>query len=300
MAQRPKIRVAVVQFDSKIGQVQQNIETARRICDQLEPRTIDLVCLSEMVFTGYVFPDSATITPYLEDHERGPTAQFSSDLAKRLQCYVVAGYPEKLEPEERETIVREGKAIDLVGANSAVVCDPQGNFIGHYRKTNLFMTDMTWAKPGTGFATFHLPAPLNTVSLGICMDLNCQPPADWTLETGPYEIANYCIDQRSDVLILLNAWLDSGRDPESDEDWGVLNYWASRLRPLWARKEEDEVDNSQEGRETVVVVCNRCGEENETLFAGSSAMFSMKRNAGRPRLLDSVDRHFEGVVVWTA
>ena len=40
--------------------------------------------------------------------------------------------------------------------------------------------------PGTGFATFDLPPPLGTLSLGICMDLNVQPPALWDdLDAGP-------------------------------------------------------------------------------------------------------------------
>lgn len=40
------------------------------------------------------------------------------------------------------------KEVQQVGANSAVVYDPNGVRIGDYRKTNLFETDMTWAKPG--------------------------------------------------------------------------------------------------------------------------------------------------------
>ena len=56
---------------------------------------------------------------------------------------------------------------------------------------------------GTGFTTFHLPPPLNTVSLGICMDLNVQPPAVWDdLDGGPYELAAYCAARRTRVLVL--------------------------------------------------------------------------------------------------
>lgn len=301
MSSRQKIRVAVVQFDSKIGKAQDNISRATEICNELAPRSVDLVCLPEMIFSGYVFPDSVAISPFLEEPQQGPTSIFVSELAKRLQCYVMAGYPERLKPEEHHTILKDGKEINQVGANSAVICDPEGNFIGNYRKTNLFMTDMTWAKPGTGFMTLHLPAPLNTVSLGICMDLNCQPPSEWGLETGPYEIADHCIDNQSNVLILLNAWLDSKEQEESDEDWRVLNYWAARLRPLWVTEQSAESDPAQPAKDhnTIVVVCNRCGEENDTLFAGSSAVYSMGGSSGRPRLLDCVGRKFEGVAVWT-
>ncbi len=151
---------------------------------------------------------------------------------------------------------------------------------------------------GTGFTTFHLPPPLNSVSLGICMDLNTQPPAVWDLARGPYEVAEYCVAQRTNLLILLNAWLDSKEDPEEDIDWRTINYWALRLRPLWAKVVEEGQDGRAEteahagdgntdgagsdsgsgsgsdsevnlprdgrkpGEELVVVVCNRCGEEN--------------------------------------
>ena len=36
----------------------------------------------------------------------------------------------------------------MVGANSAILAGPEGDSIG-YRKTNMFETDKTWAKPGT-------------------------------------------------------------------------------------------------------------------------------------------------------
>lgn len=73
----------------------------------------------------------------------------------------MAGYPEKLEAKELEETRREakevddkplltpdGKEINRVGANSAVIYGPDGKWVGGYRKTNLFETDLTWAKPG--------------------------------------------------------------------------------------------------------------------------------------------------------
>lgn len=96
------------------------------------------------------------------------------------------------------------------------------------------------------------------------MDLNVQPPAEWTLDEGPYEMADYCIAKKTNTLIMLNAWLDSGVDGNEDRDWQTLNYWAARLRPLWAKATGVSMPNSQKDAEdeTVVVICNRCGEEN--------------------------------------
>ncbi|KAI0700374.1 carbon-nitrogen hydrolase [Cerioporus squamosus] len=305
------MRIAVVQFAPKIGRVQENIVTAQKLCERLQPDTVDLVCLPEMIFTGYVFPDAQSITPFLEEPRTGPTSRFCALLAARLRCYVVAGYPERLPPAD-------GEANDMkVGANAAALYGPDGEFVGDYRKTNLYTTDMTWARAGTGFVTFHLPPPLNVVSLGICMDLNVQPPAVWDLTLGPYEIAEYCIAQKTSLLVLLNAWLDSGSSPDEDTDWQTINYWAARLRPLWAEVVKEEEDATAEagghasessseegegrkpGEELVVVVCNRCGEENGITFAGSSSLFSLTRGAGRPKLLRCMGRREEGLEVWT-
>lgn len=119
-----------------------------------------------------------------------------------------------------------------------------------------------------------MPSPLRTTSLGICMDLNPQPPTLWTLAEGPYELADHCISKKTNVLIMLNSWLDSDTEPEEKHDWHTLNYWAARLRPLWVNEATDE-DNADEygvseapsdapdsGDETIVIICNRSGEEN--------------------------------------
>lgn len=126
-------------------------------------------------------------------------------------------------------------------------------------------------RAGTGFTTFVLPPPLNTVSFGICNDLNIDGPSEWSLETGPYEIADYCISQKSNLLILLDAWLDSDKSSADEYDWQNVNYWAARLRPLWVDKSLEggfsESEESGYGRdaskdeETLVAVCNRFGEE---------------------------------------
>lgn len=130
---------------------------------------------------GYAFESAEAILPYLETPRTGPTSAFCKELASRLGCYVAAGYPERL-AEEELTIESSGAAeVSLesdteqedafkgesviestevaeplsdpirptpVGANSAIIYGPSGEWVGGYRKTNLFFTDMTWAKPG--------------------------------------------------------------------------------------------------------------------------------------------------------
>ena len=96
-----------------------------------------------MAFSGYVFENAAAITPYLEHPRTGSTSQFCSDLAKRLKCYILAGFPEKLS-------LTEDRKTNQVGANSAAFYGPDGEWVGNYRKSVLYETDLTWAKPGMG------------------------------------------------------------------------------------------------------------------------------------------------------
>lgn len=98
------------------------------------------------------------------------------------------------------------------------------------------------------------------------MDLNPFPPSDWKLETGPYELADYCRSQGTDILVLLNAWLDPGHEPDDEPSWTTLQYWAARLRPLWYSHSGTEANlvasSSSSSKTTTVVMCNRTGAEN--------------------------------------
>jgi protein N-terminal amidase len=124
-----------------------------------------LLTLVFFVLEGYNFESASAVTPFLEKPRIGPTSQFCSNLAKRLGCYVVAGYPELLEPEDLkdcsgndQVIIDPSEFADekrgsvperqIVGANSAGLYGPVGEWIGGYRKTNLFKTDKTWAAAG--------------------------------------------------------------------------------------------------------------------------------------------------------
>src|SRR5882762_10601852 len=107
------------------------------------------------------------------------------------------------------------------------------------------------------------------------MDLNPRSPS-WTIDGGPYELADHCLRTGSGLLILLNAWLDSEEENDMEEDISTMNYWATLLRPLWYRMDnnepligEDHAEprNISEGSETIVVICNRSGTENGEHFS---------------------------------
>jgi predicted amidohydrolase len=108
--------------------------------------------LSSDHFIGYVFHSAAAISPFLEQPHTGPTSRFCSELAGRLQCYVAAGYPERLSSIEQGELEQKYSSVDLVaskvGANSSVIYGPDGGWVGSYRKTHLFKEDLPWAVPG--------------------------------------------------------------------------------------------------------------------------------------------------------
>ena len=227
-----------------------------------------------------MFPDAASIYPYLESPRTGPTSMFCAELAQRLECYVTAGFPERLEHSNLQPLPTTSATSDgsqhptdahsqspplaFVGANTAILYGPTGELLSLYRKTNLFRTDVSWATAGHGFTVIDLPPPLGKTTIAICNDLNVQAQAEWdSIEDGPYELAGHCMREGTRLLVVLNAWLksdtdeneesgDEGKDEEGsavdiddDEscqqpDWSVLRYWAARLRPTWAHDSETD------------------------------------------------------------
>jgi protein N-terminal amidase len=113
---------------------------------RIPPNSLDLLVLPEMCLSGYMFPSASAILPYLEHPRIGPTALLFRELAKRLRCHVVGGYPERIEEEEESQPA--GSAPDKPGYNSAMIVSPDGEILGNYRKTFLFETDKTWAREG--------------------------------------------------------------------------------------------------------------------------------------------------------
>jgi len=91
--------------------------------------------------------------PYLEEPQTGFTSLFTRELSQKLGCFVVAGFPETLRQDEEHP-------GQLIGANSAIIYDPNGNYVGEYRKTNLFEADLPWVKPGKRHPAFCALHPL--------------------------------------------------------------------------------------------------------------------------------------------
>ncbi|KAF1812019.1 carbon-nitrogen hydrolase [Eremomyces bilateralis CBS 781.70] len=250
------MKVAILQTAPKLGEVQQNIAQADYLLSGLTPGSVKWLVLPEMAFSGYNFPSTEAISPYLEPTAAGVSTQWATTTAKRLRCHVTVGYP--------ETTVTEPKRH----YNSTVTVGPTGNMVAHYRKTFLYYTDETWANEGTGFYHDDLYE-LGDVCMGICMDIN---PKQFQAPWDAYEFAHHALSSGAPLVVLSMAWLTRLTPQELEElpyqpDMETLAYWVERFYPFLG---------TAGGRPVTLVIANRCGQEGEACYAGSSTVISIR------------------------
>ncbi len=123
---------------------------------------------------------------------------------------------------------------------------------------------------------------------GICMDINSYK---FQAELTEYKFADHVLDEKVKLVILSMAWLthldsEELRGKPEEPDLGTVGYWLARLEPLLKGQEgKNGVVDGEEGDaddgEIIVVFANRCGEEGEARYAGSSAVVGMSRKGVR-------------------
>ncbi|MBI1832137.1 MAG: hypothetical protein HYR84_11885, partial [Planctomycetes bacterium] len=200
--------------------------------------------------------------------------------ARRLQCFVACGFPERCEP---------GRFF-----NSMIVVDAHGENVHVHRKHLLYVTDESWAEEGEGFSCRDV-AGLGRCSFAICMDLN---PKQFKAPFDRYEFASSLLDPplqyheayqpklhrlNANLAIVCNNWLRSEADKDLSEEQRftqLLNYWAARMTPVL-------------GLPIVMVIANRVGVERGTRFAGASCVIDLKNRI----ILGNLDASEEGMLV---
>ncbi|KAH7459714.1 hypothetical protein PRNP1_010954 [Phytophthora ramorum] len=250
------MRVAIVQYDPQLGQVQRNMEYVDKMVASLSREDkIDVLMLSEMAFTGYVFKSKAEVAEVAEVAGQGQTFNWCQRQARRLHCMVTCGYVEK-----------EGEVL----YNSMMVVSPDGELVCNPRKTFLYETDKSWATAGEGFCTWHCPWLNKTISFGICMDIN---PDDFKAPFAAYEFGSHALEHESDLILFACAWNDF--EAQDIEPYPTLSYWAQRLSPVI-----DTLVKGEYVKPNCHFLCsNRIGTENGTFFVGASCALSLKEPA---------------------
>jgi N-carbamoylputrescine amidase len=147
-----EIHVAVIQYQSEVGHVEENVTRSLFYLDKASQEGVQLAVLPELCQSGYdLTPDLAK---KVAESITGETVNRWVTFAKSRQLYLVAGLCELA-----------GKKI----YNSAVLIGPQG-YIGTYRKAHLFYHEKDVFAPGdSGFPVFDLE--WGRIGLLICYDL---------------------------------------------------------------------------------------------------------------------------------
>ncbi|KAJ3399954.1 Carbon-nitrogen hydrolase, partial [Chytridiales sp. JEL 0842] len=253
------MKIACLQFAPDIGQVTKNQEKAARFLESSKPGDFDLLVLPELCFSGYVFKTKEDIESFLEHSETGPSILWAKQHAFRLKCYIQLGFP-------------RFDSTTQAARNSICLISPTGNLITLYDKHFLFNVDERWAVPGESFKALDIqiePAEILKVGFGICMDLN---PHQFKAPFEAYEFANFHKEQQVDLICGSMAWvlrMDDDNDDESkveepedeqveegEPQWETIRYWVMRLMPLL------EATSEKDGKDVIVVICNRTGGEN--------------------------------------
>lgn len=184
------MRVAALQYKPQKGERAASEQRLLALLRTLEG-PLDLVVLPEMALTGYLFADPDDVGRVAEPAD-GPTLALLAPEARRLEAYIVCGFPER---------------ADTSLYNSALVVGPDGALHHVYRKTLLYLDDERWAEPGN--TPYRVVTTRNgSFAVGICMDLNDDNFTDWLAQTQPRAIA------------FPTNWIEQGMD--------IWPYWAGR------------------------------------------------------------------------
>ncbi|KAK1983461.1 hypothetical protein LZ30DRAFT_480680 [Colletotrichum cereale] len=256
------MRIGCLQFAPQVGDIDNNLNRADSCLSKANTDDLDLLVLPELAFTGYNFKSLQQISPFLEPSGSGITSLWARTTALKYNCNVVVGYPEKVD-------VSNNWPTGPEYYNSAIVVNGDGETIANYRKNFLYYTDETWALEGNkGFYEGWIPG-LGNTSIGICMDLN---PYKFQAPWHAFEFAFHVLEHESNLVIVSMAWMtrEDGRlfsRMPNEPDMDTLTYWVTRLEPLIRAESEEEI---------IVVFCNRTGNEDEAVYAGTSAVVGIQ------------------------
>lgn len=139
------MRVGFVQLDSKLLDVEGNVDRALRLVGK---KRAAILVLPELFNTGYNFRTKSEVAGVAESIPDGPTTGVLRDLSRRDGSMIVAGVAE-----------RKGQSF----YNSAVVVK-DGKYLGTFRKVHLFYNEKKFFKAGNEFKVF------GKVGVMVCFD----------------------------------------------------------------------------------------------------------------------------------
>lgn len=152
-------KVAVVQMDCKLGNVEHNLATIETLANRANREEPDIVSFPELATTGYSlnrrWRDYAEAIP-------GPTSDRLAWFANEFGFYLICGMVER-DPKSKRIF------------DSALLVNPSGNIVGVYRKIHLWEKERKFFTPGRGYPVFGTK--FGKIGIGVCYDLEFPEPA---------------------------------------------------------------------------------------------------------------------------
>jgi predicted amidohydrolase len=172
------VRVASIQFPSRLGEREYNITGLSRLCEEAAQKGAKIIVLPETAITGYLsqdlktnwklpdriisisFPDSIDPTNYAETYP-GTSTDYFSALAKQLGVYITVPFLE---------IDRSTHSYPSF-YNTVCLASPKGTIVAHYRKNNPWPhPEKSWATAGKDLGIYDTE--YGRVGLAICFDIH--------------------------------------------------------------------------------------------------------------------------------
>ena len=144
------LRVAVVQMESKNGNILSNLNHATEFINQAAAKGAELILLPELMSTGYIF--STEIWDAAES-KNGPTEKWMMSNSARLGVWLGTSY---LEADGEDFF------------NTFVLTAPNGKIVGRVRKQKPAGPEAFFFKGDTGSHT--ISTKLGKIGIGICYE----------------------------------------------------------------------------------------------------------------------------------
>ena len=180
-----KMKLALVQFESVLGDVEASIARALPMVDEAAAAGADMVVFPELFTTGYHLD---TIGPHMTELAQpidGPAVRAMQAAARKNEVYLVA--PMALYHE-----------LPGVPYNSCVFIDPDGSVQGTFDKVHLWALERFYFRAGYDYPVFETE--FGRVGIMICYDI------------GFPETARILTLKGAELLLCPSAWHKPDRD----------------------------------------------------------------------------------------
>lgn len=151
---RQNVKVALIQFESVLGNTTENTLWAEKCCEEAAAQGNDIICLPEMFSTGYNLDLIGEKIPYMAQKVEGETVTALRKITKKWGCCIIA--PIVLEKELRG-----------IAYNSAVVIE-DGRILGVYDKNHLWAQEKFFFRMGADYPIFQTK--YGKIGVMICYD----------------------------------------------------------------------------------------------------------------------------------